>query len=480
MADHNYCDNENVLKFTEPSISDNYESKCVISMSDDPECGEVPKSGPQTRLKSKIKLEQSQSTWSPVRTAPGLRPNCTIFYDGNGFAYHNHKIANNKKYLKCTQKSIKKKPCPARAVIRNHDNMIRHSGEPHTHKPRNYDEDLLKRNFLMKIRERAINEDTPNRAIFDEEIKKTPKLRGKVTFSSTARRMQRFRQPQKMQGPLFPIEDNELIDAINDFKNIPHEESITNDNQECKPDITVNAENHNQECKPDVTVDAENHNQECKPDITFDAENHMEVIEIDDIDMESNEYTDEIESEAFNEKDDKENNENIKKEKDKTVNMFCCIYCNKWQEPQIFEFVPNQKSKTIELKENIEKKTVTSPIDCSSPVTIDNSSENVLNNNQTSTLEYSEIHEDISQNNDDNKDTCKQENGNVDASTDDPETANLETPELCESSTQEKKKKVERKLGFLQMRIDSTIYFDNMGYSYQIQNEKNDKNIHVY
>jgi len=25
------------------------------------------------------------------------------------------------------------------------------------------------------------------------------------------------------------------------------------------------------------------------------------------------------------------------------------------------------------------------------------------------------------------------------------------------------------------MRIDSTIYFDNMGYSYQIQNEKNDK-----
>jgi len=66
-------------------------------MSDDPECGEVPKSGPQTRLKSKIKLEQSQTTWSPVRTAPGLRPNCTIFYDGNGFAYHNHKIANNKK-----------------------------------------------------------------------------------------------------------------------------------------------------------------------------------------------------------------------------------------------------------------------------------------------------------------------------------------------------------------------------------------------
>jgi len=50
--------------------------------------------------------------------------------------------------------------------------MIRHSGEPHTHKPRNYDEELLKRNFLMKIRERAINENTPNRVIFDEEIKK--------------------------------------------------------------------------------------------------------------------------------------------------------------------------------------------------------------------------------------------------------------------------------------------------------------------
>lgn len=50
--------------------------------------------------------------------------------------------------------------------------MIRHSGELHTHNPRNYDEDLLKRNFLMKIRERAINENTPNRKIFDEEIKK--------------------------------------------------------------------------------------------------------------------------------------------------------------------------------------------------------------------------------------------------------------------------------------------------------------------
>lgn len=51
--------------------------------------------------------------------------------------------------------------------------MIRHSGEPHIHKPKNYDEELLKRNFLMRIRERAINESTSNRRIFDEEIKKS-------------------------------------------------------------------------------------------------------------------------------------------------------------------------------------------------------------------------------------------------------------------------------------------------------------------
>ncbi|KAL4097806.1 hypothetical protein QTP88_022520 [Uroleucon formosanum] len=450
-------------------------------MADDPEYKEVPKSGPQTRLKSKKKLEQSQSAWSPVRTAPGLRPNCTIFYDGNGFAYHNHKIANNKKYLKCTQKGIKKKPCPARAVIRNYDNMIRHSGEPHTHKPRNYDEELLKRNFLMKIRERAINENTPNRAIFDEEIKNTPKLRGKVTFSSTARRMQRFRQPQKMQGPLFPIEDNELIDAINDYKNIPLKN--TNNNSE---------------------------EEECKPSITFDAENHIEVIEVDEIDMETNEYTDEVKSGAFHEKNDKENiSKNVKKEKDATVNMFCCIYCNKWQEPQLFEFVPNQKSKTIELRDKSEKDNVKSPTDQSNPVTIVSSSENILNNNQTSTRDYSEVHEDISHNNEGNKITVKQENDSIDANTSIPETTNIETNtsipetanpdtyrqendsvvadisiseindpethELSQESSTKEKKKVDRKLGFLQMRIDSTIYFDNMGYSYQIQNEKNDK-----
>lgn len=108
--------------------------------------------------------------------------------------------------------------------------------------------------------------------------------------------MQRFRQPQKMQGPLFPIEDNELIDAINDYKNIPPENTTNN-------------------------------SQDCKPDITFDAENHMEVIEVDDTYMESNEYTDEMESEPFDEKNDKENIfKNIQKETEKTVNMFCKYY----------------------------------------------------------------------------------------------------------------------------------------------------------
>lgn len=110
--------------------------------------------------------------------------------------------------------------------------------------------------------------------------------------------MQRFRQPQKMQGPLFPIEDNELIDAINDYKNIP----------------LVNTTNNSED-------------EERKPDITFHAENHMEVIEIDEIDMDSNEYTDEVENEAFHEKNDKENiSKNVKKEIDATVNMFCKYY----------------------------------------------------------------------------------------------------------------------------------------------------------
>jgi hypothetical protein len=54
------------------------------------------------------------------------------------------------------------------------------------------------------------------------------------------------------------------------------------------------------------------------------------------------------------------------------------------------------------------------------------------------------------------------------------ETDKLGKSKLNKTSNQENKKKGKRK-GFLQMRIDSTIYFDNMGYSYQIQNEKNDK-----
>lgn len=105
--------------------------------------------------------------------------------------------------------------------------------------------------------------------------------------------MQRFRQPQKMQGPLFPIEDNELINAINDYKNIP--------------DKDVNcSKNH----KGPTSLDE------------FNAENHMEVIEVDDIDM----YNTEIinENETVSEKDDKENiPKNIPKESEKTVNMFC-------------------------------------------------------------------------------------------------------------------------------------------------------------
>lgn len=105
-----------------------------------------------------------------------------------------------------------------------------------------------------------------------------------MSFSSTARRMQRFRQPQKMQGPLFPIEDNELIDAINDYKNIPDE------------DIKSSLG--------------------CKTDTLFDAANHMEVIEIDDVYMNEND--------DFNEKGEKENvSTNIQKGIEKTVDMFC-------------------------------------------------------------------------------------------------------------------------------------------------------------
>jgi len=101
--------------------------------------------------------------------------------------------------------------------------------------------------------------------------------------------MQRFRQPQKMQGPLFPIEDNELIDAINDYKNIPNEDVY-----------------NNQDSKTESSFDE------------FDAENHMEVIEVDDVYSDNNNCNDD------NEKNDKENiSTNIQNEIEKTVNMFC-------------------------------------------------------------------------------------------------------------------------------------------------------------
>jgi hypothetical protein len=123
---------------------------------------------------------------------------------------------------------------------------------------------------------------------------RTPKLRGKVSFSSTARRMQRFRQPQKMQGPLFPIEDDELINAINDYKNISDEDI------NCSENLKSNSPSLDE----------------------FNAENHMEVIEVDDVYMYNNEVIDE--NETLNEKDDKENiSKNLQKETEKTVNMFC-------------------------------------------------------------------------------------------------------------------------------------------------------------
>ncbi|XP_050441870.1 uncharacterized protein LOC126846484 isoform X2 [Adelges cooleyi] len=448
MADHNYCDNVDVLK-VEASSSESEESRNAPLLSDDPDY-ELPNTGVQTRLRTKKRIHEA--CWTPVRTAPGLRPNCVIYYDGNGFAYHNHKIANNKKYLKCTQKSIKNKPCPARAVIRNQDNMIRHSGEPHTHKPRNYEDELLKRNFLMKIRERAISEYTPNRKIFDEEMKKTPKLRGKVSFSSTARRMQRFRQPQKMQGPLFPIEDNELLDAINDYKNIPNIET-----------------NNSQASKNDLLIDE------------FDAASHMEVIEVNDLYTDSEEY--------FNDQDDhsnmKENKENItlntQKESEKTVNMFCCIYCNKWQEAQVYEFVPNEKSKIIEPKEKVENKTPKSLENISSPnvsniTPIPTLLENITPScSQKIVQNFPETSDNISNDYDDHQNSFKQVDPIINEDSSLLENDISDSLDVTKSPTQERKNKPNKKLGFLQMRIDSTIYFDNMGYSYQIQNEKNDK-----
>lgn len=109
-----------------------------------------------------------------------------------------------------------------------------------------------------------------------------------MTFPSTARRMQRFRQPQKIQGPLFPIEDSELIDAINDYKNIPNNDT--------------------------------DNNRDYKPHTSFD-EYDVEIIEVNDVYLDNNNYN---ENETFNEKDDKENvSTNIQKETEKTVNMYC-------------------------------------------------------------------------------------------------------------------------------------------------------------
>lgn len=122
---------------------------------------------------------------------------------------------------------------------------------------------------------------------------RTPILKGKVSFSSIARRMQRFRQPQKIQGPLFPIEDDLLIDAINDYKNIPDDNS-----------------NNDQDCKYNTVID------------DFNAEKHMEVIEIDDISMDSNEFIDDYDG-TSNETDKENVFKNNKKESEKTVNMFC-------------------------------------------------------------------------------------------------------------------------------------------------------------
>lgn len=107
--------------------------------------------------------------------------------------------------------------------------------------------------------------------------------------------MQRFRQPQKVQGPLFPIEDNELIDAINDYKNIPED-----DPNSSTVDISQKIENDN----------------------TFDATDHMEVIEFeDDTNMHNNDID---EKKSFNDKVKSENL--LSKETEKTVNMFCKIH----------------------------------------------------------------------------------------------------------------------------------------------------------
>jgi len=117
---------------------------------------------------------------------------------------------------------------------------------------------------------------------------------------------------------------------------------------------------------------------------------------------------------------------------------------------------------------------ILSHIDPLSLVTMSKSSENtILRDNQNTTVEnYSNIDENISQNYVKEESFKQGHSMSVDSSV--PETNNPKARGLNKVSKQASKKG-KRKLGFLQMRIDSTIYFDNMGYSYQIQNEKNDK-----
>lgn len=106
--------------------------------------------------------------------------------------------------------------------------------------------------------------------------------------------MQRFRQPHKIQGPLFPIEDDELIDAINDNKNTPDEDY-----------------NFSKDCDNKSQVDK-----------SFNAANYVEVIEIDDIYEDTNGCIDE--NDACSEEYNKENVfKNIQKSSEKTVNMYC-------------------------------------------------------------------------------------------------------------------------------------------------------------
>lgn len=129
-----------------------------------------------------------------------------------------------------------------------------------------------------------------------------------------------------------------------------------------------------------------------------------------------------------------------------------------------------------------------SPFDCSNDDAITNTSENMaLSYNQNTIQNCSEICDDKSQikniiqnkdlsQNEDNSNTCNLNDQKIEEDTISLlETVHPETSQLSKSPNQENKKKIKSKLGFAQMRIDSSVYFDNMGYSYQIQNEKNDK-----